>query len=240
MVNFDYNAFISYVLKDNYISYLKSIIKNLQHDLSELFNQLNLFENDYKSNLDLINNLKKSVNIYESDIKDLDYILTRKISDLDHISSIKEYESLKFEIDTLKVKKDNLESLLIDKWIALEEQEKKFLSISLVYPQKRAEIFTSIDNINIRLRSLESDLNQSIVYLNDLEKSLIINNQDWINDYINMKSNIYNPAVPLKSGEICSGCFYIISSYDISVLNRQYIIRCKNCYRFIYLERDHS
>jgi len=240
MVNFDYSEFVEYVLKDSYISSLKILNNNISKEIESLYKELNFIENEYQNNFKKINLLRKYVSNLELELKSLDYNYNKKLNDLNSVKSHKEYESLQLEINILLKNKNELDSLIISKWLELEKEESNFLSQDYNYLSKKKDILNKIDKNKQKINEINQELNNNIAELENMRLSLILNKQDWLDDYNNMKLAIDNPAVPLSANQICSGCFYILSNQDIAILNKNYIVKCKNCYRFVYLNKQYT
>ncbi|HVW99604.1 MAG TPA: hypothetical protein VHA52_04060, partial [Candidatus Babeliaceae bacterium] len=55
----------------------------------------------------------------------------------------------------------------------------------------------------------------------------------WLNRYQSMKNSVENPAVPVIDGQ-CSACFYTLLPKEIIALERQRLLNCNDCYRFLF------
>jgi predicted nucleic acid-binding Zn-ribbon protein len=63
--------------------------------------------------------------------------------------------------------------------------------------------------------------------------------QEWQARYVSMQRLVPDPIVPVVSG-LCSSCFYQIIARDVTLLKKQEILECKNCYRLLYQEPEET
>ena len=52
-----------------------------------------------------------------------------------------------------------------------------------------------------------------------------------------MRERVSDPVVPILQGG-CSACFYKTPEQDLILLKRNKLLQCKNCYRFLFFEKE--
>ena len=57
---------------------------------------------------------------------------------------------------------------------------------------------------------------------------------DLCRGYIEVRQRVPNPVVPIVSSS-CSACFYGLLQQDTRALGSQTVIRCRGCYRFLFI-----
>ncbi len=176
--------------------------------------------------------LKKVIDDYELEIKDLDAKEKRKKEQLDALQNPKEYQPLKKEIDRLKKEQHGVESQLMAVWNKMELAQKDFEVQQVSFDSKIKELENSMIEKQEAITSLKAELD-ALQRDRPVKEALVP--QEWLEKYSHMRMQVADPVVPVLSGG-CSACFYNIPNHEIMRLKRRAVIQCKGCFRLIYMQ----
>lgn len=174
--------------------------------------------------------LKKRLHEKELELTEATLALKTKTTLLDRCTNGKQYETLMHEISELEVKKPLLEATVFDlmtregdeaearaesiRTFATQEQEMK--KNILLEEQKSARILTTID---VHIKNRDAVLLQFPVA--------------WQTLYKKLSATIENPLVRVLNNT-CSGCFYAVSANEVDHIHKEYLGRCKECFRMLF------
>jgi len=173
---------------------------------------------------------RKIVDVQELELKSLDGQEKQKKERLDNATDHKQYQSLKNEIDALKLKQHINEELLMQAWNVLEAAQHAYELVEKEQPAKVAAIKESIEQKNNEITTLENQLEQKNVERVEREKLVPA---EWLEKYAVMRSRVSDPVVPVEKG-VCSACYYPLIEQDLIAVRRRKLLQCKSCYRLLY------
>lgn len=231
-----FTAFIELV---NYDHQIRLLTKKIQVLESEIL----ILEIEKQSPLQLILNmrhtielLKKEVSSQEEIMKELDAQERKMKKDLDSLSSYKEYQSIKSEIEMLQAQQQSQEQLVINTWAKLETAIE---SLEKEEP-KLNNLFNQID---VKIKTINQEIEQLSLNLNEHKKNRPLLEQDvpkeWLEKYCIMQSRVEDPVVPIDHNS-CSACFYTLTGQDSLQAKHGGLVQCKGCYRLMFLEEIHG
>ncbi len=149
---------------------------------------------------------------------------------LDMIKSHKEYALKNKELLHVAEERQLLDDVIIKVWHDLELADKKINSELPEYTIKKEALITEKTTKETELVALTKELDQ--LEKERVEASAVVP-EEWLTKYTRMRLRVDDPIVPIASTH-CSACFYGIPRQEITNLKRDYLIICRNCYRFLY------
>ncbi|MBA3751824.1 hypothetical protein H0X06_03445 [Candidatus Dependentiae bacterium] len=174
--------------------------------------------------------LRKEVDLLELELLTLSQKLAHKKKLMDSTGSVKEYSALQHEVQALDSQQSLLEESGMDLLTRWEDAQQAYEIIKAEEPEKLKQIEDQGQEIAKRLQYVEELKN---AYLNQKNKEETHVDPELLALYKTMKESAPNPAVPLLNGQ-CSGCFYSVNPRDVSEILKTKLVRCMNCYRFLY------
>jgi len=178
-----------------------------------------------------VRTFQKEIDRGELSIKECRGQIQRRSNQLASLMSNKERIALEHEINTLKADIDGRENTLMN---LLEQQEIVKATLTKLKDEvaRSAQTTESIKNCSetkckecqSRIATLEQESTALLPLVPEALRT----------EYVQLKTRIANPAAPVISNN-CSACFMSLLSQEAASLNTRLIIRCRNCYRFLYL-----
>lgn len=227
-----FQALIDLVTFDQNIVKNNEEVKKLEKEISTLTNEIQSIQ----INLETVKNnwlaTKKEVDQKEFKMKELDQLESDKKKKLENAQEQKEYVSLKKEIEKIKQTQYELEPILLENWKKNETAKKEYEEKKGIFENKIIEIQDKINEKNNQIKTLKENLEQLNIERKDKEKNVP---EDWIAKYNLMHMRVTNPIVPVVNN-VCSACFYHITSQDMIDLKNKKLLQCKRCYRFLYIK----
>ena len=136
--------------------------------------------------------------------------------------------------ESLKKRQHDYENILLSTWNIYENAKKE-------YEKKEQEHAEEVDRISTQLREKKEKIEaveREIAVLEEQRKNKENGvPQEWLEHYARMRNTVSDPVVEIVS-ESCSACFYNIPQQDVISINRNKLVQCKGCYRFLYKKRD--
>jgi predicted nucleic acid-binding Zn-ribbon protein len=206
------------------IAQKKSSIQDDMIQQQEITNRLEQFKQHVKE-------LRKMINSYELEIKDLDAKEKRKRELLDKSSSMKEYQPLKREIDSLKQMQNDIEAQLMSVWNKLDLAQKELEEQEKIFNSKKETLLTNIEEKQQKIADLQKQLNSMIA--ERPQKEVGIPNE-WLQKYTHMRMHVADPVIEVLNGA-CGACFYTITDQELLRLKRKALVQCKGCFRLMFM-----
>jgi predicted nucleic acid-binding Zn-ribbon protein len=227
-----FKRFIDLVTFDQQIRILTQEIRTLTQEVEELDDSIDSLGAQVQIAKNHWHASKKDVDAKELEMKTLDTAEKELQKKIDVVQNSREYSSIKKEIDALKKKQHEFETVLVESWQKIESAQRDYDACNAIYEEKINAIGASIEE---KTKHIE-EKKRAIASL-ELERPAQMVNlpAEWLEKYTMMQSRIINPVVPVVDG-ICSACFYTISQQDIASLRKRKLLQCKDCYRFLYME----
>lgn len=174
--------------------------------------------------------LRKELDLLELELKTLGEKLTRTQKLLNEAPSVKEYTALQHEVESLKDRRSLLEEsglALLTRW----EEAQKICDQLMVQEPSQVKEFDN--ELSVLLKRVEEVDALKAAYSSQLKKDQQDLDTELLSQYISMKERVPNPVVPLINGQ-CTACFFSANTKDVAEIMHGGLVRCKNCYRFLY------
>lgn len=225
-----FQAFIDLITLDQEIAVLEQSLLTIDHEIAALIAQ----ENSEKSHLETYkkkaHEARKVVDTQELDLQSLDAQEKQKKERLENVTDHKQYQSIKNEIDALKLRQHKQEDALMQAWNALEAAQKEYAAVAKEQPEKIASLQSRIEEKNNAIATMEEHLEQKNS-LRPAKEQLVP--AEWLEKYAVMKARVADPVVPVQRGA-CSACFSLLPEQDLLLVRRRKLLQCKSCFRLLY------
>ncbi len=227
-----FQAFIDLITFDRSLVALEKQIGALSKEIKGIDLQLADIEAKIEASKLNYHNARKHVDQQELIMKEFNEKETLTKKRLDTASNQKEYKALQFELETVQKKQQDQEVVLLSAWNEVEQAEKKA-------DKSNEELITQRTEIQEEKSIKEAEIKKIDKQLHTKEKErdakTVGVNEEWLEKYRAMRSQVDNPVVQVVSGA-CSACFLSIPSQMIADLRHKKMLQCKGCYRFLYLQ----
>ncbi|MBI2774673.1 hypothetical protein HYX58_01565 [Candidatus Dependentiae bacterium] len=233
MNEYPLSKFIDLIQYDQSIVSAEKERTKLQHELHTHKHEFDVLQISMENAKQHLHDMRKEVDVKEREMADLDEQEKGKKARLEQSSSQREYESLKHEIETVKKKQLGLEDGLIAAWKTYEVTQKETEEKKAFCVKRSAELDVVIQEVMQKIAAIDGKIKELLVVRVQKEEGIPA---EWLEKYASMRLKVSNPVVPVHNGS-CSACFYQISQKDISELRKNKLLVCRDCFRFLYLER---
>ncbi|MDQ5941163.1 MAG: uncharacterized protein QG632_889 [Candidatus Dependentiae bacterium] len=228
---FVWNELKKMVVIDHEINQLRKTAKKEQ----EHFNNSNTAHQKKVATLaeaeHTIRDLQKKIDHGELSVRELRTQLQRKRNQLASMVSAKERTATEHEIEKITAEIDAVETITMT---VLDQQE----VVKATLEKIKSEVSLSSEAIESLRRCNEIKCQECQANIAALE-------QEWgallpqvpaelRKEYLQMKERVANPAVPIVDNT-CSACFTNLLGQEITGLSTRAVIRCRSCYRFLYV-----
>lgn len=228
---FVWNELKKMVVIDHEINQLRKTAKKEQ----EHFNNANTAHQKKVATLaeaeHTIRDLQKKIDHGELSVRELRTQLQRKRNQLASMVSAKERTATEHEIEKITAEIDAVETITMT---VLDQQE----VVKATLEKIKSEVSLSSEAIESLRRCNEIKCQECQANIAALE-------QEWgallpqvpaelRKEYLQMKERVANPAVPIVDNT-CSACFTNLLGQEITGLSTRAVIRCRSCYRFLYV-----
>jgi len=205
------------------IAKLDELIKVLLKQEEDILEQYNkIYQNEVS--------FEKAVKQKELDMAMLDQEQKQKKVRLESAQNNKEYQSAKHELEIVQAKQLELEEELIAVWNRFELAKKKSKDAKTQYNVHHAELKKKINEAQEEQDILEKEIEDQEPQRKEKEQLVP---EEWLEKYNTMRMRIPDPVLPVVD-DSCSGCFYCLTNQEIISINKNKLIQCKGCYRFLY------
>ena len=142
-------------------------------------------------------------------------------------------ESLKKELATLAQERMMYENELLIAWHEYDQAGAQYKTAQAQQHETQEEIYKAIEALEQEIATTEQQLaTHKTAYLSQLQQLP----EEWQKRYQEMRNKVDNPLVPLIQ-KSCSACFYQVLPQDLARLERNALLPCRNCYRYLYQDR---
>ncbi|MGD1997734.1 MAG: hypothetical protein PVJ92_02345 [Candidatus Dependentiae bacterium] len=177
---------------------------------------------------------QKKIDLLEIDSKKLKEDDAKKKHLLETSANPKEYSALEKELANLERSLNNITN---EELVLLEKKEALQVELN--------ELEEVIATEGERIAQWEANEGSKYTSLNEklaeLEKSWETQNKEVPAElgasYIEIRNRVADPVVPIVA-QSCSACFYSLLHQDITALTKKTIIRCRGCYRFLFVPEE--
>ncbi|MCF7900484.1 hypothetical protein K9K77_03165 [Candidatus Babeliales bacterium] len=228
------NLFIKLISFDQSLVKTKKEIKELTDSLDACNKELHQLSLSLETSIHNVRNLKKEVDAKELEMKLLDEQEKAGKERLASVSSDKEYQALKREVEGYKKKQHEYEDGLVSTWGAYECAQKELESLEKKYTDEKEEIERVILHKQERLDELNKVVESHAKEQSSKQEGIP---EEWLTLYKRMSGAVSNPVVEVLRGS-CVACFYKIPHQDILSLQNDELLSCKGCYRLLYSKNE--
>lgn len=222
------------IVIDHEITTVRKELSSIDASIQSERQKLPLLKENAERLAGRIKELQKNIDILEIDSKKIKADEVRKKEQLDTIIGPKEYSALEKELANLERSLGNITSEQVNH---LEEQEKlsdelTAMEANIACESARLTEWESVEGVK------QSALGQKLATLeNDWAKQNKKVPVELGAGYIEMRNRVADPVVPVVT-QSCSSCFYSLLHQDIVALTKKTIIRCRGCYRFLFIPEE--
>jgi len=225
---FDY--FIDLINFDQKLHLCELDIKKQEQEIVQLQDQKKSLDLELHKAKNELHDAKKLVDEKELEMKELEMRESDKKKRMDRVSNQKEYQSIKHELGTITSSQLALEDSLIAAWNQFEIAQNKFDKHESEYAQAVNDLDAQIIQQKVVLKELQEQLSEKKKIRSSKEESVP---EEWLEKYMIMRARVSDPVVPVVDGS-CVSCFNPVTGQDIISINRNKLLQCKGCYRFLY------
>lgn len=226
-----FKKFIDLVTFDQQIFAFQREIKQLEQELDEVKQQLELLDDEIQISKTHFLATKREVDAKELEMETFSSAEKEIRKKIDALQNPKEYSPLKKELEHIREKQHQFETVLVQAWQAMEVAERDYKARQAIYEEKAHNTQAAIDEKSKKIIEIQ----RRIDALAEERKTKMEGvPQEWLEKYRMMQSRISNPIVPVIN-DSCGACFYKILSNDLMLLRKRALVQCKDCYRFLYM-----
>jgi predicted nucleic acid-binding Zn-ribbon protein len=219
---------------DHELTNKNEALRHLRQETDALASQIPLAQQAVANAKDALVRVKKTIDMLELSLKETKDLDAKKQRFLETSSNPKEYTALEKECAVLSAKIDKLEEDICNALDAKKSAETKLEKVTSEHAElveKHAESEKNADAQSTTLREEVAALekqwdDQAALVPEQLQKS-----------YKDIRGRIKNPVVPVVS-KSCSVCFTALLPHEASSITTHTVIRCKGCYRFLFLQES--
>jgi len=179
-------------------------------------------------------NAQKLIDKYELDLKQLKTEEEQKKDLLEKTTRPKEYMALEKELAALETSVSEREEKLIKLWDERDALVDQHTTQEAALTEEKARLKDLVVSIEKEKDEIEKQLPALEAKWNEQSKHVP---PELCKSYAEIRDRVDNPIVPIVSNS-CSICFNALLYQDLSALSKQSIIRCRGCYRFLFLSED--
>jgi hypothetical protein len=223
---------------DNKIAKILQIKEQSPLKIRKLEDDLNAAENQFKTDEDQLEALKKDRRQLEREIQELDGKIEKSSTKLTQIKSNKEYTAALKEIDDLKTIKFQTEEKAIQMMETAEELERKckghkdsLKALKTQSEKDKEAIHKELHELEKNLESLQKERSQLCC---DFDQALL-------KKYLFLKERKGGLAISSVVTGVCQTCHMGIPPQKFNELIRgNDLMTCPHCHRIIYWGDDHD
>lgn len=225
LVNFDQN-----------VAQIDRDIKTHQEHITQL--------EDKKKEIDLsiaeakkaLYDIRKDVDTYELEMGGLDEREKEEKIKLDKVSNLKEYNSIKNEIDVLQHTRQEKEKAVLQAWNDLENAQARLDGMLQESKQQLGDVEQQITQQQKEQKILQDKLEELMPQRAEKEKKVP---EKWLEKYTLMRARVTNPVVSLNNDH-CSVCSLTLAQPEIMKAQKGALLQCKGCFRLLYVPQQES
>lgn len=227
-----FDSFIDLITFDQVLQKDELAIVHIEQEITQLKEQERQLESTLSAAKRDLHDIKKYVDTKELEMKELEAQEMDKKKRMDQVSTNKEYQSLKHELEAIAQQQLKLEDILISAWNERESVQKHYDEQVQDSVLKKQEIETAIEKKKADIHEFEVAVAEKKKIRVEKESRVP---QEWFEKYMAMRSQVSDPVVPVIDG-CCNSCFHQLTDQEIIWINRNKLLQCKGCYRFLYNE----
>ncbi len=226
--------FIDLITFDQNLLALESAITHAQQILEKATDQIAALQKKIEEKASTKRDLKKDFDLQELQVKDLQEKEQHQELVMQQAKNQKESEAAQKELDYIRANRLRHEKKLMNVWTAYQAAEKELATMQDAQGQQAQVLQQEMEQKQQELQMLHTQMQEQNA---QREAKVALLSDDLLYYYDNMRGKVTNPVVPVLQ-DSCSACFYSISSKDLQLLRQEGLLRCKDCYRFLYIARQ--
>lgn len=225
-----FQRFIDLILFDQDLYKKEQEIIALETEIEVLEEYMNNLKDICTQQEHMVHDARKQVDQQELEMK----VLDEKMKDIQvkfaAARNNKEYLALKKELDEVQQQQTMKEQAVIAAWNALENIQKTSVQKCDAAQKDQEDYTKKIENQWQKVEALEQTYAEKSALRKDLEIDIP---QEWRDRYHRMRNSVADPIATVD-GTSCKACYQEISHHDMAALNRNVLLQCKGCFRFLY------
>jgi len=227
-----FDSFIDLISFDQKLHMHELDIKKQERVIAGLEEEKELLDSELELAKGALHDARKEVDEKELEMKDLESQEADKKKRMEQVANQKEYQSIKHELESIGARQLALEDVLVLAWNQLEVTQKKYEVVKSDYEQKVKALDDQIRQAQTEIVGIQNLLDEQKKKRAAKEELVP---EEWLEKYTIMRARIPDPVVPVVEGS-CSSCFHQLTDQDLIQINRNKLLQCKGCYRFLYNE----
>jgi hypothetical protein len=231
-----FSLLIDLVNFDQHVAQIDRDIKIHQEHIAQLENkkkEIDLLLAQAKQEL---YDIRKNVDTYELEMGELDGREKDEKIKLDNVSNLKEYNSIKNEIDVLQHTRQEKEKAVLQAWNDLENSQARLNGLQKETEQQLADIEQQIVQQLQEKKKLQNQLLELMPRRTEKEKKVP---EQWLEKYTLMRARVTDPVVALNNDH-CSVCSLTLAQPEIMQAQKGSLLQCKGCFRLLYIPESKS
>ena len=219
-----------------HIASCDALIAHLEHHLNTITKQLHeqqitlaRGEEEHSSVPKKLTAMKKAIDELELELRTIDEDFKQKNRQLDVITATKQLQALEHEVAMLIRKKESINDLQVDQWLAYEAAMQTQAVQTPVADEHLCKLSSGINDL---LHDIEKT-NLGLAEAHEEHANLAALFDDhWQAIYQRMKAHINNPVVIVQK-DACGGCFYPLQVQMLIKLRHSEVLSCGLCSRLL-------
>jgi uncharacterized protein len=233
MDEISFERFIALAELDQLVSQLTREQNTLVQEIESITQQIDNLHAELEEAYQRVYNIRKKIDSIELEVNAITEKKKRKQMQLESASNTKEYYSLEQELAILNKQTLTMEEPLFQAWHDFEQAQQ-------IYEQKKTGIPPLVEQHQIMLTSMKN----KVAHIQERREQYSKQRQNYeaavspelLQEYTSMKEMVANPVVPVIR-DSCGACFYTITSSDLLEIKRDKLVKCKDCFRLLYMPR---
>lgn len=219
------------VVIDHEINQIRKKITAEEQQLESLRAPLVTIEADRDAHANTAREAKKRIDTLELSVRRFRDEQTKKKAVLDTLTQPSQYHAMERELAELERNIVGLETQMLSVMEAQEEAQRAHDAAVKHYQAAEQELATAQAEISATISEQKEEM---VVLEKKWEAQASHVPTDLSKGYTEIRARVPNPVVPVVSSS-CSACFYNLLYQDTIAMNQQTVIRCRGCYRFLFI-----
>jgi len=223
--------FIAFVENDRHIREMLHHILEQEKQIVSLQQEQDVIRQSVAEADQALRNAHKEVRQQESLMDTLEGRAKVVKKKLEETNFVKEFSALTKEVETIGHAQHVQETNVLNAWRALEKAERTQVMLKNESMSKQSNLAEQINNNQSIVQKVRHDYNERIAQREKLAHEV---QKEWLEKYNRMLESVPDPVVPVINS-MCSACSYSMTVHDMMRLERNALLECKGCFRFLFL-----
>jgi len=181
---------------------------------------------------DSIKKLKVALHEKEVSLKAQQQVVAKHEKQLNEVSSRKEYDALRSEIESDKKACTKIEDAMLEVMEEIETRNLQIPEYEKGVKKGKEDTARVIDDIQTRRNDFTDRLNETLKSIREVETSLPDDVRAMYDRLVAVKGD---SAMSSVQGRTCTTCYTEITAQNQNDLMQEKLVLCKNCGRILYL-----